>query len=403
MYKKALVIVVIVANILITSGCWGQAELNELGFVMVTGIDYEENGKYRITVMASIPVLGSAQGTDRSSMWIGTATGETVANTARNLRKISFKKLSWVQNKVIVLGKEAAENGLDEILDVFIRNREIRFDNNVLVSEGKAIDLLLSPSDIAKNLYEEISGLILNSQEWTEAYVPDLREFSIAYMNKGAECIAGRIGYNKSKMNTFSAPKEIMMQMEPLNDKHNLVYLYGSSVFKNGKLVGFFDETETKGYMWIMGEGKKSALEITSGDKHGDIVIEVIGSKVEQKPSVVDGEIVIEIKIHTNGRIIENTGNVDFIDDKVIKHLEKEFGKKVENQMMECTYKAQKEYESDVFGIGELIYRKMPNVWREIDSKWNDIYPDIVFKYNIEVTLDRSGEITNAIESKKVK
>ena len=58
---------------------------------------------------------------------------------------------------------------------------------------------------------------------------------------------------------------------------------------------------------------------------------------------------------------------------------------------------ATKKYNSDINGIGKMIYKSNPKYWRQIENKWYDIFDDIDYKINVELNMKHKGSITSSI------
>ena len=127
--------------LLFTTGCWGQREMDRVGIVIVIGVDLEPDGLIRITVHSIQPFGSPMNPVDKSFTWIGTATGKSIIDAARNLRAIAARDLIWMHTRMIILGEEMARNELHAVLDLLSRIREIRYNCDFLVTEGKAFDL----------------------------------------------------------------------------------------------------------------------------------------------------------------------------------------------------------------------------------------------------------------------
>ena len=61
--------------------------------------------------------------------------------------------------------------------------------------------------------------------------------------------------------------------------------------------------------------------------------------------------------------------------------------------------KAQKEYNSDIFGFGMLIWRKYPKEWKDYyKNMWNEIFPNLDVAVHVRSTLLRGGLSTRSIK-----
>lgn len=388
MKKKLILLFTIIFLLLPLTGCWGQKEINELGIVQVMGVDLEPDGNYRISVLAVIPIGGLQESLDLSGVWLGSAVGKSINDASKNLRNVASKRLVWIDNRIILIGEELAREGVDEILDYFMRNREIRYRNYVMVSEGKALDIMSIPADAEANLPEELLGIIQNVQDWTKAYVPDLNAFLNCYLDQGIETVAGRLTYSSVDFETYSTAKENYGEVIE-SEKKKVIADRGCAVFKGDKLVDFLGNIETRGYRLITGEINAGAITINDQEQMVSMEIRNVKSNITAE---VDNDITFTIHLKMSGDIIENASDHNIINQATIDQLEKKFEKEIVKELEYTVTQAQNEHESDFLGFGRVLYRRHPDVWREIEQDWDTIFPNVTVKYDVDVSIDRMGE-----------
>jgi len=59
-----------------------------------------------------------------------------------------------------------------------------------------------------------------------------------------------------------------------------------------------------------------------------------------------------------------------------------------------------KEMRADIFGFGDKIHRTYPQVWKDIESRWEDIFPHIDVDIKAEFSVEHSGLIDKSLEIK---
>lgn len=379
------------------SGCWGKYELNEIAIVSATGIDLEPDGRTRITVIAVLPVGNpEISGIERSNAWVGTAVGENITDAENNLLSIAPQTPVFYHDKILIIGEQLARAGVEDVMDYLLRGRSIRTLSYFMISEGRAYDLLLTPADIQKNLPKEIEGIIRNTNNNYKSWTSTLKDFLVCRSKKGCEPVVGRISTKKITRNTFST---FMENERKLNDniEKEIASVDGCAVFCGEKFKGFLNQQETKGYNWIKNKPKSGI--VTVRDKSGEINIGAVikNFKCSLKPEITDGRIVVTIKYRTNECSIRQKRGDEDIGKSQKADIESILARVVTEEMKAAVYKAQKVYNADIFGIGQSIYRKYPNVWDKIESEWNKIYPMVETKYDVKVEIERMGEIVTTM------
>jgi len=403
--KKLLMIIYILLLAAVLSGCWGYSEITDLGLVVATGIDLTENNEYRVTVIAMFPTGaggGVGQQSDKSTAWVGSAQGTNPMEAAKNLRRFSSKRLSWVQNDILIIGEAAAKQGIDAIIDFFVRNRETRLNNSIMICEGKAQDIFRIPADIESNLHSELRGIIDNTRQWSKAYVPTLREFLQEYTYAHIGAVAGRVGLEKQNMNTFSTNREKYMEFSDPQAVNTIFYMSGSAAFKGSKLAGFLNDVETRGYLWIVGKARIGTLTIASHKGQRLTTMETINSKTDIEPVIEGDEISFKIDVEVTGRLSEKDELVPLGSKEEVNELQRSFEESIAKEIEAVLNKAQKDYKTDIFGFGDTIYRKKPKIWKEIYSDWDSIFPDVKTHTTVKVTLRRMGQTQASVAPREV-
>ena len=62
--------------------------------------------------------------------------------------------------------------------------------------------------------------------------------------------------------------------------------------------------------------------------------------------------------------------------------------------------KLSRELNADVLGFGNLFYRKQPRLWKEIEARWDEIYPTLDVTVEVEYNLTRAGMVADQIKER---
>jgi spore germination protein KC len=396
MFRKAAAILLIPVFLVLTTGCWGKTELNEIGIVTVTGMDVEPDGSMRITVLSTQPEGSPNVPQMRSITWLGTATGVNLVDAAKNLRRTAVKKLSWVHNNIIIIGQEAAKKEMEEVVDFFTRNREIRFRSHILVAEGKAADLLQTPAKLQRDLYIEIEGLIRNLDDWSKSHAASAKDFLVSYAEYCGDLVTGKIWYTEEQMDPFSTAREDYEKFALKDQKLPVAYIEGCAVFRKGSLVGWLDAKETRGYLWITDKIKPGA--IIAGGEGGSLAMENIFSSTSVDMKAENDGYRAIVKVDVRGSLMEQTSEENIRELDEIMKAEDSLAAIIRSDMEAAVGKMQKQYNTDAFRFGRLMNRQHPQEWKKIEKDWEDsVFSKLKVEYDIEVTVERTGMIIRSI------
>ncbi|MBZ4653418.1 MAG: germination protein Ger(X)C family [Peptococcaceae bacterium] len=374
--------------ILLTAGCWNRRELDTLAIVSGTGIDKpEEPGKVQITVQIIKPgemkapqAGGGGEGGSggQKPYWTVTATGDTVFDTIREMAHKSNRKLFFPHNEIIILGEDAAEEGVQKYLDFFARDHEPRWLAWVLVGKNTASEVLETKAELEKVPAISISKLIEARGATSEASAVTLHEFLTRLMSKTTAPVASLI--------------EVSGQ-----GKEKTALLTGTAVFKKDKLAGYLNKTETRGLLWVLNEIKSGIIDVECPGGKGKVSLEIIRARSKIIPEIKDNTLHLAVEIDEEGNLGSQMCSDDLTSESAWKTLEKNQAAVIHNEVMAALKKA-RELNTDIFGFGEAVHKKYPKLWKDIEDKWDEFFPNLEVAVIVDAKLRRSGLITKTVK-----
>ena len=51
------------------------------------------------------------------------------------------------------------------------------------------------------------------------------------------------------------------------------------------------------------------------------------------------------------------------------------------------------ERNTDIFGLGDAIYHQHPGKWKDIEDKWEELFPKMKINVNVESKINRTYDI----------
>lgn len=375
LHKKYLSIFLLICLPFI-GGCWDRKELNQIAIVMGAGVDHSKNGDVEITAQIAKPgeirTQGGSKGNRPDADLVLTSDGKTVFDAIRNFIAISSRKLFWSHNQVLIFGEEQARNGLAPVIDFFERDHEPRVEVPILIAKGRAEDILLTPGEIEKLSAIEIKQA-LNAA---------------AFLSK-----ASRIDYHEfvEKLHyVYSAPVAPRIQLQQTAEGKKFK-ISGMAVFRKDKLVGWLDEKETRGLLWVLGKVKSTIVVVQVPDAStGKVSLEVF--KTDSKVKVSSkGNLLLTVEIEVDSKIGEETGPLDPTKPHVLKMINEEQEKIIANEINSALTKA-KELKSDVFGFSQAIHSQEPKEWAKLKTNWEQEFPKLEVNVMVKAKTRRTGD-----------
>ena len=380
MLKRICIPIIFALLPVLLTGCWNRRELNTLAIVKCVGIDRLPDGKISLATEILKPggiKKNSENGGGDSGSWIAISTGETVFDAVRNATFNSPRKLFWAQDKVIIIGEEAAKMGIAPLLDIYDRNHERRRRAYVFIAKGKAQDIVEG-----KNEQEKVLGQAIEELATTTGATSKIAKVNVHDLFKTLA----------SKTSAPYIPGIEIMKKEKDDDGKNLIKLGGTAVFKKDKLIGWLDETETRGVLWVLGKVSTGIIVVPSPLKQkGKVSLEIMRASSSIKPEFIDGKLVIIVMVKAEGNIAEQMSGGDLTTPEAFSQLEKEQDAAVEAEINAALAKGQKQWRVDIFKFGDAVHREFPMEWKELEKKWDEEFPTLDVKVQVTTRLRRYG------------
>jgi spore germination protein KC len=106
----------------------------------------------------------------------------------------------------------------------------------------------------------------------------------------------------------------------------------------------------------------------------------------------------LEISTSVNIGELNTKTNIDYLSKDGRKILRKEAEENLEADIQKVFKTVQEEFEIDIFGFGNEIRKKHPQIWKTIEKDWDTIFQEL--KLNIKCNIDfrNSGHFSKPIE-----
>lgn len=373
------------------SGCYNYRELNELGITTAVSIDYKDNNFILIAEVVN-PIKQQDVSASNNSPFVNfTSVAPSIQEAFRNTVLESPRQLYLSQLEIILVSEEIINNHLEEFLEFFSREPETRTEIKVIIAKteestkGITIQSLLtnfSSSNILESL--EVQNKLLGlTQEVT------INELLNMYLDPNLEIVlpsmilygSSDIGDEKENITT-STPK-------------TLVKVGTTSVIKDGKILGYLSEEESKTVNLINGNLTKTILKIPYED--GYVVFEPNRIKTKQKLDIKDNKITIEISGFSKIKEFHTTKNIKNM--KTVEELNKYFNKEIENMIKDNFNQIREKYNTDMFGFQELYYRTDHKYFKKYCSNWYETtFPNIKLEVKSNIKLYEKGNTLGGIK-----
>ncbi|HHW70193.1 MAG TPA: hypothetical protein GX392_02460, partial [Clostridiales bacterium] len=249
--KKVLSLVMVIILCLYLCGCkiFGylpkRTEIDSLEFIRILGIDMGSQDSENIKVTMLYITHEKEQGGQKDSSNQGgranistmVAEGKSLSDAIKNAQLSSKRKIFLGHVFGVIIGDEAAKNGLGKYIDFISRGIELRLDNNIYIAKDMdAEELILKSCKSDEELCDIIEHFSKDYGITSTSGNKKLIEIMEELDNKYAGIVIPAIKLMEEKEENFQEGNG-----EEAREKV-VIKLDGYGVLKDGKLISYADE-----------------------------------------------------------------------------------------------------------------------------------------------------------------
>ncbi len=343
---------------------------------MVGGIaiDKAEDNKYKVS--AEIINMQEAQGEGPTSQVVF-SEGETMFSALKSINSSSREELYFSHATVVIISEEVAREGLISIIDLIIRDDQLRITNDVIIAKGiKAASLFDAKGTGEPIISYEISSALENESK-TVSMVPQVKVYELIN-------IVGSSGVS-AVLPAFSLKDEVL-------------HLDGTAYFHEDKLKGFLSASDSAIMTIIQGETKEGFItQHIKTDTNEYLTAEVFSLKTKVNHSEKGGKITMNIDVLADVGIGELTTKENLMTPSGRNKIEKKLEKNLEDNIYKLIRTMKSKGNIDIFGFGERIYKEDPKLWKKIHN--TDYFKNLSIKVKVKTNLRSTGFIAKSPSS----
>lgn len=375
-------IFIILLMILLLGGCYNYKELNEISIISSISIDKDDD---EYLVGAQIMNAKQDENSDSSQVIVYTAKGKTINEALRDMTMKSPSKLYGGHLSKLVLSEEVAKEGIINVIDIFQRLTEIRNEFTITIAKGIKASDVIKVMTAPESVPAEYVKTSLQSADISSAltYSTKLDEFVSYYLKAGIDPVIAVVEVKDYKK------KGTTLDNTTTTDPITKIVLGNIGVTRNGKLEKFLTKNETIGYNFIRNQVQEMIIPVKCDDKYYSS-ISVLDNSTKTDVKKINDKYQININVKAKAIIAEYNCSNNLTKDSTIKELKKKAEKKIKKYINKAIDE-QKDTKSRFLGFERTIYLDYP--------KYKNEEYDI--KLNVEVDLNRKGEIRNSSKGAK--
>lgn len=376
--------------VVLASGCLGgcipSVQLNERAIVQAIGVDSSEEG-YRVTLQIFSPG-GGENGIDvsKQNAKLITADGKTISDAIRTATLKQGKQIFYGHNRLLIIGKQVAQDGIQDVLPFFNNGYESRPSTNVMVAEAAAEEILAANIEQGIVPAESLQNMVENHTENAGVIKTRLIDIIEAVYDPSRSVAIPTVRLIEDKDDGESSDENGV-------ETTHAVMMDGTAVLKNNRLVGMLTEDETRGLSFLTDKVTRTLVVFEYGDSKGSgmISIDVYESNTRTEIAEEQGKAVLRASVKAKGRFNEVGLEERFFKEEDFKALEQQAELLVGKECEAVFAKAAQEYKSDIFSYGKLLMNRDKDLWFGLKAQWPDAVADIKLEVSVYLDLDRTG------------
>lgn len=354
-------------------------ELSELMIMQGIGIDVTENGFKTTVELLNNEQSGSPGGNGNSDKKtkIYSAEGATVGEALRKLVTKSGNEPMFAHNRVIVIGEEAANRDLSDILDFFERNYDSRASQLLCVAKnttGESVIRAKVPMDTVKS--EILENMLVECSK--QSLVPKVR-------------IIDAINYIKDETSGLCIPA---VKVEKNGEDENFE-LDGCAVFGTDTTFSMYIDSETAEGIAILNDKIEEGV-ISAALPNGQSASFYINKgRCRYKITTENGVLHYSLNVRISCDLEGVQGDEYFSTDTgVVETFQTAVGEAISKKAENTLTVLQGKHGADVVRYGKRLRNKENDLYYIVKDNWGDIFPSIKLSVTADVTVRRIGEET---------
>lgn len=381
-------ILLIVLTVPMLTSCMGLRQINELAMVAAVGLDLgDKPGTIRLSAQIIRPAdargqTGAPSGGTGEPIYSISTEGTSIFDAIRNMGQISSRRVYWAHNFLIVMSEQYARKGIDDMVDFFTRNHELRMNTWVAVSADKPDEVISTVTGLEVVPGEAVDRLFRDHRIPGRAPGTNMMSLEESHLSSSTQSVIARVSLQ---------PRGVSNKKPGEHGSIQQVELKGAAAFKNSKMVGWLTADDARGVLFFLERLNKGIEVISCPDSNANtITLEFNSAKLKVTPSYAQGRPKFTVRLTTSADIVENGCK------QSAEHLRKDAGEGLDQELTEILKgvidKAQHKYHSDFLKLGDVFRNKYPAEWKKIDGSWDDVFSEAEITVEVQTTV-KSGVV----------
>ncbi|RSK26219.1 Ger(x)C family spore germination protein [Bacillus sp. HMF5848] len=351
---------------LLFTGC-GFKDIDKRFFVVAVGIDKDKEKEENYLIHLKLAITTTEQKMGESNSIVVSESAETITEAVRIIKSRVDKELDFGHAKMILYGEDVVKEDIRNVLDWFLRRRDIQQIAWIGIGKPTAKDILeLQPKS------ENIPGNALF--------------LGFGYSGTETPYVASNYLFNFRRS---LYERGISAYLPIVSVKDDLFNINTMALFEDFTMKHVLSKDETRILYALMSDISKVDIDIEEEEGFKFILTLDHVNKEYQIVTPVDRQPFIDMRISLEGIVEEATK--ELTRDEIEK-LNKIASNVAEERVLSLLKKLQGK-KLDPFGFGLRYRATHRGEESEKIEKWLSIYPNIDFRVSVDVNVEGTGVI----------
>ena len=393
MRKYILYILIVCA--LFLSGCGSiysnYREVEQLLVIETMGFDLLPGG-VRLTLASGIG-SGALQGPIKLS-----GTGATISAAMDQARNYSFEdELFCSQTNSILIGEDAAREGMEEYLSYICQSPILRTDVPVfIIRGGSAYESIMESGDSQHGVSEILKGVTEYLETRGGSHIFKAAQISRDSLRHGS-ALCCTLEYSESAEPPSEGSQNGQSGSEGGEGAAYTLAVSGFGILKDDRLVEYIDKETAIGVSFLINKVGISSVQLK--DAMGrDIVLEISGGSSQIKPRwSKDGELLgLDIALDVQATVTQMNDDADLSRDSYTRQLTEALEEHVA-ELCGQVLRQSARLEADFLALGSQVERHSPLLFRHMNKSFSEALSGLEFRIAAEARLSHTNDMKESL------
>lgn len=343
---------IILSCIFCLTGCWDNQDINHRALPLVMGVKLNKDNSYKITL--EIP---STEPQGKSLIVSG--EGETINEAVENIEINMESRVDLLHLRLIVFSKQLAKQGVGDIIEGFIRMREISPKAFVAVSHNNSLEELFTGiNEKLRTSNVSLFDFFDKSSGWT----PQIATARVWEVYRGIH----------------SPTQDVTLPIIDRGEDTTIKYM-GSAILNKGKMKRSISTDETLLINVFNGNSVYGKIEVLDTAS-----VMIVSNKINNQARIVKDKPYLNSKLKLNIVVLETKGKATETE------IKRQLNVLLTNRFKKLLEKTQRE-RTDVLGVGQHFRSVIP--FSNLKNWKNSYYPSLNVSFDVTVGIRNKGNL----------